>query len=158
MPATSAYPPREGFFDEMFDLSSDPRPGCDRVVGELFSLSLAQLVEMRRRADAMFLRQGVTFNVYGSEEKTERIFPFDPIPRVIDAATWTGLEKGLVQRVRALNAFVAARTALAKSLSGPEAQRVRSLVKPTVVPWSVNQVYWRARPFFDAAMSSVSSL
>jgi len=53
-----------------------------------------------------------------------------------------------------LNAFVAARTALAKSLAGPEAQRVRSLVKPTVVPWSVNQVYWHARPLFDSAMTT----
>src|SRR5581483_9142557 len=94
-------------FDEMFDASLAPRRGCDRVVSDLLSLGLAELVEMRRRADAMFLRQGVTFNVYGSEEKTERIFPFDPIPRVIDAATWAELERGLVQRVRALNAFVA---------------------------------------------------
>jgi uncharacterized circularly permuted ATP-grasp superfamily protein len=107
LPATSAYRPAEGLFDEMFAAADDPRPGCDHVVDELLSLSLAELVEMRRRADAMFLRQGVTFNVYGSEEKTERIFPFDPIPRVIDAATWAGLEAGLVQRVRALNAFVA---------------------------------------------------
>ncbi|HZR80981.1 MAG TPA: circularly permuted type 2 ATP-grasp protein [Candidatus Binatia bacterium] len=107
MIASSAYRPADGVFDEMFDASLAPRRGCDRVVSDLLSLGLAELVEMRRRADAMFLRQGVTFNVYGSEEKTERIFPFDPIPRVIDAATWAELERGLVQRVRALNAFVA---------------------------------------------------
>ena len=49
---------------------------------------------------------GVTFNVYGEQRGVERIFPFDPIPRVIDAQTWAELEAGLIQRVRALNAFV----------------------------------------------------
>ena len=107
LPASSAYRPTDGLFDEMFDPEQAPRPGCSRIVSDLFSLGLAELAAMRERADAMFLRQGVTFNVYGNEEKTERIFPFDPIPRVIDAATWANLEAGLIQRVRALNAFVA---------------------------------------------------
>jgi hypothetical protein len=53
-----------------------------------------------------------------------------------------------------LDAFIAARTALAKTLIGPDAQRVRSLAKPTVVPWAINQVYWHARPVFDAAMAT----
>jgi hypothetical protein len=57
-----------------------------------------------------------------------------------------------------LNAFVAARSALAKSLAGADAQRVRSLAKPTIVPWAVNQVYWRARPVFDAAMTTGAQL
>lgn len=50
--------------------------------------------------------------------------------------------------------FVGARTALAKTLTGAEAQRVRQLAKPTVVPWAVNQVYWRARPTYDALIKS----
>ena len=107
LPNSSAYSPHEGLFDEMFARASEARAGCGMVVDELFGLSVAQLGEMRRQADAMFLRQGVTFNVYGNEEKTERIFPFDPIPRVIDAPTWAHLEAGLTQRVRALNAFIA---------------------------------------------------
>jgi len=53
-----------------------------------------------------------------------------------------------------LDEFIVARTALAKTLTGPDAQRVRKLVKPTVVPWAINQVYWRARPVFDAVMRS----
>jgi hypothetical protein len=52
------------------------------------------------------------------------------------------------------DAFVAARTALAKRLAGDDAKRVRRLTKPTIVPWAVNQVYWRARPVFDAAMTT----
>lgn len=54
--------------------------------------------------------------------------------------------------------FVSARTALAKTLSGPDAQRVRKLAKPTVVPWAVNQVYWRARPLYDRLMKSGEQL
>jgi hypothetical protein len=50
--------------------------------------------------------------------------------------------------------FVPARTALAKSLTGDEAKRVRALAKPTVVPWTVNQVYWRSRPVYDRLIKS----
>ena len=59
------------------------------------------------RAHEMFLRMGVTFNVYGNEDGSERIFPFDPVPRIIPAEVWAGIEAGLIQRVRALNAFMA---------------------------------------------------
>jgi hypothetical protein len=55
---------------------------------------------------------------------------------------------------QSLDAFIPARTTLAKSLSGPEAQRVRRLAKPTVVPWAVNQVYWHARPMYDALVAT----
>lgn len=54
--------------------------------------------------------------------------------------------------------FVSARTALAKSLTGDEAKRVRALTKPTVVPWTVNQVYWRARPVYDRLIKSGEKL
>lgn len=57
-----------------------------------------------------------------------------------------------------LDAFVTERAALAKSLTGPDAQRVRRLVKPTVVPWAVNQVYWHARPVFDALVTTGSQV
>jgi hypothetical protein len=53
-----------------------------------------------------------------------------------------------------LDAFVAARNALAKTLTGTEAQRVRNLAKPTVVPWAVNQVYWRTRAVWDRLIES----
>jgi uncharacterized circularly permuted ATP-grasp superfamily protein len=95
-----------GYYDEMFGPGLAPRPGCARVVADLTQMPPAQLAELRTRADRMFLRMGVTFNVYGDEAGAERIFPFDPIPRVIDAETWAALEAGLVQRIRALNAFL----------------------------------------------------
>ena len=106
VPISDAYRVVSGLFDEMFDLERRPRPGCARVVADLLERDPGRLAELRARADAMFLRMGVTFNVYGMEEGSEKIFPFDPIPRVIDAATWANLEAGLTQRVRALNAFI----------------------------------------------------
>ncbi len=106
VPISDAYRIVSGLFDEMFDLERKPRPGCARVVADLLAREPQRLAELRSRADGMFLRMGVTFNVYGMEEGSEKIFPFDPIPRVIDAATWAHLEAGLTQRVRALNAFI----------------------------------------------------
>jgi len=96
-----------GFYDEMFGPGPAPRPGCGRVAADLVAQPPAHLAELRARADRMFLRMGVTFNVYGDEAGAERIFPFDPIPRVIDGETWAHIEAGLVQRIRALNAFLA---------------------------------------------------
>jgi uncharacterized circularly permuted ATP-grasp superfamily protein len=93
--------------NEMFDSEGRPRPECARVVAYLLAMESGRLAELGERAHRMFLRMGVTFNVYGNEDGSERIFPFDPVPRIIDAATWANLEAGLIQRVRALNAFVA---------------------------------------------------
>src|SRR5208282_4784097 len=107
VPVWAAYKPIDTAFDEMMDLSSRPRSGCQAVVDAMFSMPPAQFTEICARADRMFRRMGVTFNVYGAADGSERIFPFDPIPRVIDAATWANLEAGLIQRVRALNAFLA---------------------------------------------------
>ena len=106
VPFWAAYKTDASAFDEMLDLTSQPRTGCEGVIDTLFSMSPAQYTEICGRADRMFRRMGVTFNVYGAADGSERIFPFDPIPRVIDAATWANLEAGLIQRVRALNAFV----------------------------------------------------
>ena len=66
----------------------------------------ATLEQKRREADTLFRRFGITFNVYGEEEGTERLIPFDLIPRIIPAAEWTHLEHGLRQRVTALNRFL----------------------------------------------------
>ena len=57
-------------------------------------------------AEALFRRTGITFAVYGDEEATERLIPFDIIPRIISAAEWRRLTAGIEQRVRALNAFM----------------------------------------------------
>ena len=65
------------------------------------------LAAKRAEADALFHRVGITFAVYGEEAGTERLIPFDIVPRVLPAAEWEQLAAGLKQRVRALNAFIA---------------------------------------------------
>ncbi len=60
-----------------------------------------------RQAELFFRRMGITFAVYGDAESSERLIPFDVVPRIIGAAEWAGLEAGLVQRVRAINLFLA---------------------------------------------------
>ncbi|NNM62642.1 MAG: circularly permuted type 2 ATP-grasp protein [Steroidobacteraceae bacterium] len=68
--------------------------------------SAGRLEQKRAEADAMFHRVGITFAVYGQEEGSERLIPFDVVPRVLPNAEWRRLERGLAQRVRALNAFI----------------------------------------------------
>jgi uncharacterized circularly permuted ATP-grasp superfamily protein len=93
--------------NEMFDAQGQARPECARVIAYLLAMESTRLAELGERAHRMFQTMGVTFNVYGATEGGERIFPFDPIPRIISAEVWAGLEAGLIQRARALNAFVA---------------------------------------------------
>jgi uncharacterized circularly permuted ATP-grasp superfamily protein len=107
VPLWAAYGTREGTFDEMVDLGNRPRLGCESIAEVLGTMSPGWYGDIADRAQEMFRRMGVTFNVYGAADGAERIFPFDPIPRVIDAKTWATLEAGLIQRVRALNAFLA---------------------------------------------------
>ena len=107
LPVWAAYRAGEGLFDEMLDLAKRSNSRSSPITEALLSMPPEALADLCARAEAMFRRMGVTFNVYGSEDGTERIFPFDPIPRVIDAETWAMLEAGLIQRVRVLNAFLA---------------------------------------------------
>jgi uncharacterized circularly permuted ATP-grasp superfamily protein len=96
----------DGFFDEMFAGEDSLRPHYRRF-GESFRTVSREEWEIRRHAvDALFLRQGITFNVYGDSQGTERIFPFDMMPRIISAREWEKLEAGLVQRITALNLFL----------------------------------------------------
>jgi uncharacterized circularly permuted ATP-grasp superfamily protein len=86
-------------------------PGHVRRHYERFSRLFGELTpeefeERRNDVDLAFLRQGVTFNVYGDSQGTERIFPYDLIPRIISASEWEHLERGLVQRITALNLFL----------------------------------------------------
>jgi len=96
----------DNFFDEMMDATGKVRPHYRRF-RELFqSLSPKEFELKRQSLDLAFLRQGVTFNVYGDSAGTEKIFPFDLLPRIIPAAEWEMLERGLAQRITALNLFL----------------------------------------------------
>ena len=97
------------FYDEMHGWNETAQV---RAVYEPINAWLRQsppeLLEARRRqAEILFRRIGITFAVYGAEEATERLIPFDIVPRVISQSEWTHLERGLRQRVQALNAFLA---------------------------------------------------
>ncbi|PTY08895.1 hypothetical protein DB347_01310 [Opitutaceae bacterium EW11] len=97
-----------GFFDEMFAASGQPRPHYRRLSERFVRMSgVSELLDRQTLADQTFLRRGVTFTVYSDDRGTEKIFPFDLIPRIIPPAEWQHLERGLKQRMLALNAFLA---------------------------------------------------
>jgi uncharacterized circularly permuted ATP-grasp superfamily protein len=96
----------DGFFDEVFDASSDVRPHYEALVRRFEGLPPAELARRERLRDESFRAQGITFTVYGDDAGTERTFPMDLVPRVIPADEWKEVEAGLVQRVTALNRFL----------------------------------------------------
>src|SRR5271155_1481745 len=96
----------ENFFDEMVAGTTDVRVHYQRFVERFGMVNREEFEAKRRAVDLAFLRQGITFNVYGDSQGTERIFPFDLIPRIIPAVEWEHLERGLEQRITALNLFL----------------------------------------------------
>ncbi|MBI2504479.1 MAG: circularly permuted type 2 ATP-grasp protein [Candidatus Latescibacteria bacterium] len=100
-----AYDPGE-FYDELFAARGQPRPGAELLIQRLASLSEGELQRRQQAAERAFLNKGITFNVYGSEEGIEKVWPFDIIPRIVGAADWQLIERGLEQRLRALNLFI----------------------------------------------------
>lgn len=94
------------YFDEMFEAPDRPRPHYRQLYEQLRSLSVGELAQYQEQAAKAFLDQGITFTVYGDAQQTERIFPFDLLPRIIPNSEWRHVEQGLRQRIRALNAFL----------------------------------------------------
>jgi len=97
----------EAPYDEMVDPSGEVRPHYAALARRVASLSDEDLAERQRLLERFFLLQGITFTVYGAESSTERIIPTDLLPRIIPAEEWATIEAGLVQRLRALNMFLA---------------------------------------------------
>ena len=93
-------------YDELIGPDGRPRPGARLLVDKIESLPEGQLGMRQKAAEAMLLKMGITFNVYGREEGTEKIMPFDIIPRIVSAEDWRQIESGLRQRIFALNAFI----------------------------------------------------
>lgn len=96
----------EGFFDEMILSPDNAREGNSIVKNKIDTLSIEDLQLKQKAAESSMINMGITFNVYSEEGGTERIIPIDIIPRVINAQEWDELQKGLVQRITALNMFV----------------------------------------------------
>src|SRR6202521_3424263 len=95
-----------GFYDEMFSAPGVPRSPYAKVFQRLASMVPSQFEERRQHADLSFLIQGITFTVYNDGRGTERLFPFDLIPRIIPNSEWQRINRGLAQRVVALNLFL----------------------------------------------------
>ena len=94
------------FYDETFDPAGEARGHTALLVQRLASMTHKELKERQGAAERALLTRGITFNVYGSNAGVEKIMPFDILPRVVSAGEWRTIERGLVQRVRALNAFI----------------------------------------------------
>ncbi|HEY2409705.1 MAG TPA: circularly permuted type 2 ATP-grasp protein [Polyangiaceae bacterium] len=100
------YDPENGaFFDETFGARHEPRPGCGPLVSGIDALEPGTLLTRQAAAERALLSMGITFTLSGDGE-SERIFPFDVIPRVVSVSEWARLERGLRQRIEALNLFL----------------------------------------------------
>ncbi|WP_372898287.1 circularly permuted type 2 ATP-grasp protein [Stieleria sp.] len=96
----------DGGFDEMFAPDGRPRASGERFVRRLEALAEGNLRERQKSAELNLQNMGITFNVYSHQAGTEKVWPFDLLPRIIDAEEWSMIAKGLEQRIRALNQFV----------------------------------------------------
>nr|WP_199318436.1 circularly permuted type 2 ATP-grasp protein [Leptolyngbya sp. FACHB-541] len=95
------------FYDELFAAKGQPRAEATLLIERIQSLTLQELQRRQQAAQNALFKLGVTFNVYGDNQGTERIFPFDIVPRIVSAQEWSWLEQGLKQRIQALNLFLA---------------------------------------------------
>jgi len=93
-------------YDELFDPDGEPRAHYRQLYDRLCELASDELRARQQAADVSFLNQGITFTVYGRDEGTERIFPYDLLPRILTASEWQQVERGLIQRITALNLFL----------------------------------------------------
>ncbi|MCH2172555.1 circularly permuted type 2 ATP-grasp protein [Myxococcota bacterium] len=112
-------------YDEILAENGEPRSHYARLLELLGEIDGSELNRRERLQQLSLLNQGITFAVYGDEEGTERVFPFDFVPRIIPASEWSRLEAGLVQRVTALNLFL-------KDIYGE-----RACLKEGVLPWEL---------------------
>ena len=94
------------FFDEMFETGAEPRSAARALVQLLETMTEGELLRRQQSAERALLNMGITFNVYSDSTGTERIFPFDLVPRIVAAVEWNWIERGLKQRIRALNLFI----------------------------------------------------
>ena len=100
------YQLEQSVYDEMFEPGGAPREHCRELHETLDQLSAEQLSSIQERVTRSFSNEGISFTIYGDEEGEERIIRVDCLPRVLPGAEWRRLEKGLDQRINALNLFL----------------------------------------------------
>lgn len=94
------------FHDEMFTKRGEPRAHARTLIQNIESLPPGELLSRQKASERALLQMGITFNVYGERAGTEKIFPFDLVPRIVAASEWNRIERGLKQRIQALNLFI----------------------------------------------------
>src|SRR5439155_15529331 len=119
-------------YDEMFGAPGTPRPHYSKVVERFREMAREEFERKRALAASTLLNQGVTFTVYNDSQGTERIFPFDLVPRIIPADEWELIERGLVQRITALNLFL------------HDIYHEQNILRDGVIP---KQIVWEAAHF-----------
>ena len=120
------------FFDEMFSGPGRARPHYRKLLDRFAEMDREEFSRKRALAASSLLRQGVTFTVYNDDQGTERIFPFDLIPRIIPAKEWEVIERGLIQRITALNLFL------------HDVYHSQNILRDGVIP---KQIVWEALHF-----------
>src|ERR1700684_1045470 len=129
-----------GSVDELLDAGGRPLSHARSLMAALDRLGPEALTAAGLRRDTIFMQQGITFEVSGSNgERRDRPFPLDLVPRILTAAEWTVIKRGLAQRIRALNAFV------------DDVYHGREIVRAGLVPWSLIV----SRPSFARAVHGV---
>ena len=96
----------EHFYDEVFHDNGAPRSEAQLLIESISQLPPGELVRRQGAIDRAMMKMGITFAVYGDDRGTEKIWPFDIVPRIMGAAEWNRIEQGLKQRIKALNLFV----------------------------------------------------
>ena len=95
-----------GFFDELVTESGTPRPAAKLLIRDIESLPEGELELRQQAAERALLEAGITFNVYSDNRGVEKTLPFDLVPRILGGAEWSRIERGLKQRIIALNQFI----------------------------------------------------
>jgi uncharacterized circularly permuted ATP-grasp superfamily protein len=96
----------DGFFDELVDSKNFARPDAEELVSLFNSLPQQELTRRQHAIERSLFRMGITFTVYSDQSGTEKIMPFDVVPRIVSAMLWKHINAGLKQRIRALNRFL----------------------------------------------------
>jgi uncharacterized circularly permuted ATP-grasp superfamily protein len=123
---SSEYETPAGFADEIFEVDDRPRAHALRLVESLDRMGRDSLLELGERRDRAFTQRGITFEITSPDgEARDRPFPLDLVPRIVPAAEWEAIEKGLRQRIKALNAFIA------------DVYGRQEILREGIVPWDL---------------------
>ncbi len=125
-PPLGNYQP-DDFYDELFQSDGSVRSFAEPLARQVNTLTIPQLAKRQKAAELSLFQQGITFGVYGDRRGTEKVFPFDVLPRIVSADEWKQIEAGLEQRIQALNLFLG------------DIYNAQSIIKDGIIPnWVID--------------------